>query len=388
MLAIKETQTIMQQDYKIIIIGAGPAGLAMAGRLTKNNITYTLLEKSNRLADSWHKHYDRLHLHTVKDLSSLPYKDFPKDYPTYVSKSDLIKYYKAYAEDFDIHPVYHTEVVEIKKHQSKWRIKSKEGQIYEADKVIVATGTNRIPYLPELTDQATFRGDIIHSTDYKNPNPYKSKNVLVIGMGNTGAEISLDLAEQNINTFLSVRGPVNIVPRDLNGRPVQTTSKLLDKFPFGLGDWIGGQIRKIYFGDLRKYGLETSKMYPVEQLKKTGKTPVIDIGTIAAIKKGAIKVVPEVEVLSEYAVQFKDGSQVKIDTIICATGFRSAIDEFVEEGKSLLDQFGHPGNLIAKASHEGLYFIGYDNYKLGGILGTIKDDSLTILEDIISGKMK
>ena len=366
-----------------LIIGAGPAGLAMAGRLKNANEDFIIVEQSDKVCNAWHNHYDRLHLHTVKQLSSLPHMDFPEDYPTYVSKNLLIKYFNEYIKKFDINPHFNTEVKNITQKEEKWEVEtSKEN--YLADHVIISTGVNRTINVPNWEGKDNFPGDIIHSRFYKNAAPYKGKKVLVVGMGNTGAEVSLDLSENDVDSHIAVRGEIGLVPRDINGQPVQLTAKKLAKIPFGIGDWLGTVIRKVIIGDVAKYGLRITKMHPTVQLRQTGKTPVIDIGTIKAIKEEKIKVHPGLQSFEGSKVNFVDGTSESFDSIILATGYKANIQDFLNEMSGLLDKNGLPTEKIGIGKRKGLYFLGFDNYKLGGILGTIQDDSLLILNDIKS----
>lgn len=372
--------TSCMNSTPILIIGAGPAGLAVAGRLRKRNLDFTLLEASDKIASSWQGHYQRLCLHTIKELSHLPHLPFPEHYPTYVPREDLVHYYEQYAQQFDIQPHFGQAVRSVKKESSNWRVETEKGDRFQADHVVFATGINRVPNWPELKGQDNFPGTISHSRTYFNPDPYVGKRVLVVGMGNTGAEIALDLSEAGIATYLSVRSPITIVPRDVNGRPVQTTAKVLAKIPFGLGDWLGTQIRKIVIGDLSKYGVPMSKVHPTVQLRETGKTPVIDLGTVGQIKNGKILVRPDIDHLSAAGVHFVDGTTEAFDHIVMATGYRAQMDDFLTDTTGLLDKWDNPKSPLGTGKFAGLYFIGFDNYKLGGILGTIFDDSKTIVE--------
>lgn len=373
----------MGKIIKNLIIGAGPAGLATAGRMRHADLDFEVLEASDKIAVRWHYHYDRLHLHTVKEYSFLPHMEFPEDYPRYVPRKKLVEYFINYAHEFQIHPHFNTEVERITKGEKNiWKVTTSTGQDFEAENVVVATGVNRVPHEPKFEGIENFKGEIIHSRDYKNATPYKGKKVLVVGMGNTGAELALDLSENNAETFICVRSPISVVPRDLNGRPVQVTSKQLAKLPFGLGDWLGTQIRKVYFGDLSKYGLEASKVHPAVQLRETGKTPIVDIGTIKAIKAGEIKVVPAIKTFDKKGIKFSNGEYIEFDSIVLATGYRPQVEKFVERGDELLDKYHCPKGPVGEGYHDGLYFVGFDNYKLGGILGTIYTDSETIVNTI------
>ena len=371
-------------NTKNLIIGAGPAGLAMAGRFSAVDIPYEILEQSDRVAVAWHNHYDRLHLHTVKQLSALPHMDFPDEYPTYVSRVQLVEYFENYIEKFNISPHFNSEVKNIERKDDSWVVTTQNDKTIHADNVIIATGVNRNMNIPEWEGKKEFVGSIVHSRQYKNPKIYKGKKVLVIGMGNTGAEIALDLSEHNVETHIAVRGEVGLIPRDVNGQPVQLTAKKLDKLPFGLGDWLGTQIRKVIIGDMSKYGLRVSKMHPAAQLKETGKTPVIDIGTVKAIKQGKIKVHLGIQEFTNAGVVFTNGHEESFDAVILATGYKADVQEYLKATKGLLDQNNLPKEKIGKGERSGLYFLGYDNYKLGGIFGTIRDDSLLILDSILS----
>jgi len=350
--------------------------------MRKRGLDFEMIEQTDKIAYSWHNHYERLCLHTVKQFSNLPHLDFPKDYPLYVPRSQVVEYMENYAAHFDVKPHFNKTVQFISKIDNKWQVKIKDGESIIAENIIIATGMNRIINLPNLKGQDTFQGTIQHSRFYKNAIPHQNQKVLVVGMGNSGAEIALDLSEQGAETYLSIRSPISLVPRDLNGRPVQVTAKQLAKLPFGLGDWLGGFIRKLYFGDIRKYGLEPLSSPPAVYLKETGKSPTIDIGTIKAIKEGLINVVKDIDYLSEKAVHFKDGTSQEIDHIVLATGYRAKVEEFLERGEEVLDAYRLPHPTIGKNYHEGIYFNGFDNYKLGGALGTIHTDSLTIVEHI------
>ena len=367
-----------------VIIGAGPAGLAVAGRLRKMGLPFEVLEQHDKIAWSWHNHYDRLHLHTVKQLSALPHLPFPENYPTYVPRLKLVKYYEDYARQFEINPHFNTSVESIRKQDNNsWLVKTNK-QSFEAQNIVLATGINRVPHFPKWKGQENYQGQIVHSRDYKNTAPFANQKVLVVGMGNTGAEVALDLSENGMDTYLSVRSPVNIVPRDVNGRPVQLTAKLLAKLPFGLGDWLSMQIRKIVIGDLTKYGLPMSDMNPTEQLKTTGKTPVIDIGTVSHIKSGKIKILSEIEHFHPKGATFKNGEKHDFDSVIACTGYHAHIEDFLDSTEGLLDKYNVPKQAIGEGEFAGLYFVGFDNYKLGGILGTITTDSQTIAEKIQS----
>lgn len=226
---------------KTLIIGAGPAGLAVAGRMRRQNLPFEIVEQTDKVGWAWRNHYDRLHLHTVKQLSSLPHLPFPEAYPLYVPRAKVVEYLETYTEVFNIEPHFNTSINKLENKDNYWIAHTNTGKVFHADKVVIATGVNRVPNVPTWPEQDKFKGTIIHSRNYKNPQAFKGEKVLIIGMGNTGAEVAFDLSEQDIDTTIAVRNPISIVPRDLNGRPVQLTARKLAKLPFGLGDWLGSK---------------------------------------------------------------------------------------------------------------------------------------------------
>ncbi len=376
-----DAQTPSATLVQNLIIGAGPAGLAVAGRLRQLGIPFEILEKSDHIADAWHGHYDRLCLHTIKDLSHLPGLPFPENYPQYVPRQLLVDYYESYAQKYQIHPMTGQEVVHLRRKQGIWLVRTTK-QDFRAANVVIATGTNRVPVAPQWPGQADFKGQILHSSAYKNATPYAGKKILVVGMGNSGAEIALDLSENNAEVHLSLRGPVNIVPRDFLGNPTQKTGLMLAKLPNWLGDQIGVLLRRMTIGDLSRYGIHAPAMPPSKQLRLSGKTPVIDIGTVAKIKSGVIKVHPAIQHFTAEGVVFTNGVQHPFDAVILGTGYCARLQDFIEYTKGLLDANDLPRCVIGEGEFQGLYFVGFDNYTAGGILGVINRDSEVVANAI------
>ncbi|MEQ8705540.1 MAG: NAD(P)/FAD-dependent oxidoreductase [Phaeodactylibacter sp.] len=364
----------------ILIVGAGPAGLAMAGRLRHRGLEFEIIEQSHEVGHAWHHHYERVHLHTVKEYSHLPYLPFPEDYPQYVSRQQLVDYLEGYAEHFRIQPHFGHSLERVAREGADWVATCSNGLSFKARQVIFATGVNRIPNIPLFADQEDFSGTVLHSRDYRNAAPYQGETVLVVGMGNTGAEIALDLSEASIPTLLSVRGAVNVVPRDFLGRATQKTAFALARLPRPIGDWIGQQVQGLAFGNLRPYGLKPSPVPPARQLRETGKTPVIDVGTVAAIKAGKIKVVPALKAFTPDGAIFEDGSEHHFSTVILATGYYARLEAFLPHSDKLFNADHLPKSCIGEGPHEGLYFLGFDNYQPGGILGVVYRDSERIAE--------
>lgn len=363
-----------------LIIGAGPAGLAMAGQLAHRNLPFTVLEASDYIGVSWRNYYDRLHLHTVKDHSALPHLPYPADYPTYVSRLQFVEYLEYYAEQFRIRPLFTQKVTHISRSpgDGSWQVQTTT-DTFGAERIVVATGYNRVPNAPELPGQRNFRGIIWHSHEYRNGAPFRNEHVLVVGMGNTGAELALDLLEYGANPFISVRGPVNIIRREIFGLPTQPAAILLSKFPNWFGDAIASLSQHISVGDVSAYGLGTPTHSPTHDTRQ-GNIPVIDVGTLDQIKAGRITVLPAIEHVNAKTVTFRDRTDTRelpFDAIILATGYRPALASVLGESLAaqVLNEGGYPKNhWFDETSLRGLYFLGFTT-PITGVLHHLNLDS-------------
>jgi cation diffusion facilitator CzcD-associated flavoprotein CzcO len=355
-----------------VVLGAGPAGLAVAGSLASRGRTATIIEKAHDLAASWRTHYDRLRLHTVKEKSALPGLPFPRDYPRYVAREQMVRYLESYAAHFGIAPRLGCEATAIARDdRGGWEVATAAGDRLHAWTVVVATGANAWPREPALPGRERFRGAITHSRDYRRASDWVGRRVLVIGMGNTGAEIALDLAEHGVATTLSVRSPVNIVYREVLGRPTQLTALMLDRLPEAWGDRIALVFRNLTVGDLSRWGLRMSVESPLRDLRRRGRTPVIDVGTVARIKSGDIKVRPGIAAVEAGAVRFVDDSEDPVDAIILATGYDARLQQLFPGTDVPVDERGLPRAVVGTGKLQGVCFVGFDTHQPGGMLRTI-----------------
>jgi hypothetical protein len=361
-----------QSETDVLVVGAGPAGLAVAGRLTARGRRPLVIERSTDVGSAWRTHYERLHLHTIKTRSSLPGMAFPADYPRYVPRGKMVEYLESYAARFEIRPRFGEAVSSIVARAGNWDTRTALGNTFVSRCVVLATGANDVPHVPQIAGRDLFGGRVLHSRDYRAPREFAGERVLVVGMGNTGAEIALDLAEHGVAVDLSVRSPVNVVHRDVLGRPTQLTSIALSRLPTAWGDWLARWLRDLTVGDLTPYGL---------QLRELGKTPVIDVGTLARIRAGDIVVRPGLERFTERGVRFGDGTQSDYDTVVLATGYRSGVAALLPGTTLPVDAAGLPQELIGAGEREGLYFVGYD-VRQPGVLRTIDRQSGPVVESI------
>lgn len=356
----------MQNANDVVVIGAGPAGLAVSACLHHKGVAHVVLERESSIAARWRKHYDRLHLHTVKQHSTLPYSRWPIGTPQYPSRQQVVDYLDAYATQHEIHPRFGVEVRTIEKRGERFVMQTNVGDLTPTH-VVVASGYNNIPFIPDLTGLDHFEGTVVHASDYRNASAFVGQRILVVGCGNSGAEIALDLAEHNCAVSLVVRGPVHVVPRDMLGRPTQSTNIALSHLPLALRDAIAGVVLRQVVGDLSRWGIVRPKLGPNATIERYGRIPMLDIGTIDMIKRGNIKVVPAITQVLPNAVAFANGQRAEFDAIVLATGYRTGLQSLVQGYAAISDDEGKPKQFGQETAIVGLYLMGFRNSATGAL---------------------
>ncbi|KAI7756666.1 hypothetical protein M8C21_009648 [Ambrosia artemisiifolia] len=349
-----------------IIVGAGPSGLATAACFHQLSIPYIILEREDCIASLFYKKsYNRLHLHLTKNLCQLPHLPFPSSYPTYVPRPDFLKYLDDYATHFNIIPRF-CNLVKCAKYDEdvkRWKVETEvEGGgvgWYEGRFMVVATGETSDVFIPEVDGLSEFKGEVIHSTQYKSGKGYENKNVLVVGSGNSGMEIALDLSEYGAKTSIVVRSPIHIVSR----WSVNLGLMLLKIIPLHLVDSFLVLVNKVIYGDLTSYGIQRPpKEGPFAGKVRNGKYPIIDMGTTEKIKSGEIQVLPALKSIQAggYEVVFENGSCHQFDVIIFATGFKRSTHMWLQGGDCLLNEDGLPKPMYPNhwKGENGLYCVG------------------------------
>jgi cation diffusion facilitator CzcD-associated flavoprotein CzcO len=341
-----------------IVIGAGPAGLATAACLKQVGIETLLLERAACVGASWRQHYDRLHLHTDRGHSGLPGLPMPRSYPRYPSRAQVVEYLEGYAAHFGLAPRVGATAIRAVRENGYWRIVTDSGT-YRAPVLVAAIGAAGVPFRPDWPGADSFGGDIRHSAEYRNPALYSGKRVLVVGFGNSGGEIAVDLTEAGTSVALAVRGPVNIIPRELFGIPILAWAILFNRMPPRLADFLTSPLIRLSVGSLRRLGLRRPASGPFADVSQRGRVPLIDIGSVAAIRRGSISIRPDIRRLHPGEVEFVDGRREPYDAIIAATGFRPDLRALLPEAAEALDAHGAPKISGAPSAVPGLYFCGF-----------------------------
>ncbi len=349
------------ERHEVLVIGAGPAGLATAAVLKRRGIHATVLEKSDNVAASWRKHYDRLHLHTVRWLSHLPGYRFSREHGRWVSRDGVIRYLEGYVRHHGLDVRTGVEVMGLERDGDDWLLDTSEGRS-RARHVVVATGYNHTPVLPDWPGRDGFEGDLIHGQDYRNPEPYEGRDVLVVGSGNTGAEIAVDLVEGGAaRVRIAVRTPPAVMLREANGMPSQVTGVMLRHVPLPIADALGRASARMIVGDLSEYGLPPNPR-PITRAVKEDVVPILDVGLVKLVKQRKVEVVAGVERFEGRDVVLMDGSGIQPDAVIACAGYARGLEPLVGH----LGLLGHKGRPVVHGgdTHPNaprLHFIGYTN---------------------------
>ena len=363
----------------VLVIGAGPAGLAVAACLREQGVPACLVERGSTVGPAWHTHYDRLHLHTPASTSHLPLFPFPAGSPRYPSRDDVRAYLEAYCERFELAPEFGAEVSAVRRTAHGWRVVTSRGE-ETARCVVVASGLAREPHVPTWPGLDAFGGEVMHSSAYRNGEALRGKRVLVVGCGNSGAEIALDAHEHGAQVAMSVRGGIHVVPREILGIPITTIARIQSRWPPGWADLANAPVLALTVGRLAQLGLQRSGPGAMQRLRDEKQVPVIDVGTLPLLRSGAIALHRGVERFSAEGARFVDGTSAPFDAIVLATGYRTGLTRLLEGAASVLDGRGVPV-ASGRETLPGLYFCGF-HVSPAGMLREIGLEARRIAQDI------
>ncbi|WP_089101946.1 flavin-containing monooxygenase [Streptomyces hyaluromycini] len=348
----------------VYVIGAGPGGLAVAYALRTRGIRAVILEKSDDVGASWRRHYDRLRLHTTRRLSALPGLPMPRRFGRWVSRDDVVRYLEKYAEHHELEIVTGVEVSRVERSADGdgWLLHASGGRELTGSAVVVATGFNHTPRIPDWPGRDGFGGEFLHAGAYRNAEPFAGRDVLVVGPGNTGAEIAVDLTEGGASRVrLAVRTVPHIMRRSTAGWAAQYNSVLVRRLPTALVDRLARTMAKVSVPDLAAHGLPRPDSGLYSRVKQ-GSIPILDVGLIDAVRRGKVEIVAAVDGFEDGKVLLADGTRVSPDAVIAATGYVRALEGLVGH-LDVLDDRGRPVAHGARTPKNapGLYFTGYTN---------------------------
>ena len=349
-----------EDSHSVVVIGAGPAGLAAALALKDVGVTSVVVDKAEQVGSSWRGRYDRLRLNTWRRFSQLPDRPFPKGTGTFPTRDQMVEYLEHHAHGGGLDLRLGTRVERVDPDEGGWVVRTDAGDL-RARQVVIAMGFEHEPFIPEWPGRERFAGRLLHSGDYRNPEPFAGESVLVVGPGCSGMEIAHDLASgAATKVWLAVRTPPNMVARQGPGPvPGDFIAVTLWHAPQRFADAFARFGRRMDFGDLSEFGLPVPEEGVFTRARRLGMAPsIVDKEVVEAIRDGSIEVVRAVESLDETGVVLDDGARIEPDSVICATGYLRGLGPLVGHLGVLGDR-EVPVAVGPDAAAPGLRFIGY-----------------------------
>ncbi|WP_211697212.1 flavin-containing monooxygenase [Mycobacterium spongiae] len=369
-----------------IVCGAGAAGLAAAATLGAAGVQAVVLERSDRVGASWRSRYDGLRLNTPAWMSTLPgYRARHRKYGEYPSRDNWVRYLEDYTQYHRLDVRFGVDVQKLSATRRGWQVET-DGEAFEAAHVIVATGHERNPYIPDWPGRESYDGKLIHSSAYRNPGPYRGRDVLVVGPNVTGSELANQLAKGGAERVrVACRTPPNVVARKFLGVNVNLPGLVLNRLPSRVGDEVGWLMQRILFGRLDQYGIPRSPMGVATTMVRRRQSPAYDDGFIDELRAGRIEIVAAVTGFDRSEVILAGGGRIRPDVVIAATGYRRGLQDLVGH-LGVLDADGCP-MVSGGRDHPrspGLFFIGY-RIDLSGQLRLMRIDAKAIAATISRG---
>jgi putative flavoprotein involved in K+ transport len=354
MTALRSSNNGSRQHYEVVVVGGGQAGLAIGYFLAREGQRFAVLERAAEIAPAWRERWDSLTLFTPRRYSSLPGVPFPGDPDGYPTRDEVIAYLERYAETFKLPIEFNSEVKAVDlDDKGRFRLEV-DGRIITADQVLVATGPFQTPYVPKLAERLAEDVFQTHAVGYRRPDEVPQATVLVVGGGNTGFQIAEELAATH-KVVLSVGSRQTPLPQRLLGRDLfwwLTKMRILDK---NIESRLGRKLstRETLIGssprDLkRRYGVEL-------------KPRAIDVDGRTA--------------------RFEDGSEVEVDAVIWATGYRP---DYSWIKLPVFDEGGRLRHRRGVTEVPGLYFLGLTwQYTRGSaLIGWVGEDAEFMAQQI------
>ncbi|HEU5208195.1 MAG TPA: NAD(P)/FAD-dependent oxidoreductase [Longimicrobiales bacterium] len=355
-------------EAPVVVVGAGPAGLAAAHELRVRRIPFRLLERGSSVGASWTRLYDSLRLHTGKHLSALPGLRFGRDVPLFPTRDHFVDYLERYARRFALDAETGTSVTRID-HDGRWLVRT-TGEAIEARAVVIATGIISEPVVPDIAGRADFQGRVLHSVEYRRPAPFAGRRALVVGVGNSGGEIGSELARAGVDTTIAVRSGANVVPLTIMGIPIQYLSVYVRKLPRPVQEQVVAMVGRISEKRRGPPVLPRTRHSPLDAI------PLIGFHLVDEIRAGRIAVRPAIERFTPSGVRFSDGTEEAFDDVILATGFRAALGPVEHLVRRDQKGFALRTDRVRSADNRCLYFVGQNYDSSGGLQNIARDAPL------------
>jgi putative flavoprotein involved in K+ transport len=348
-----------QDIREAVVIGAGPAGLAVARQLDHQYGVNTLVvDRAAAPAISWRTRYDNFRLNTTGFLSHLPGQRIPLTAGRWPTRDDMVRYFDNYVRRQNITLELGCEVNGVVRAADSWRLDTSVGEI-RTRAIVLATGNYRTPTIPSWPGLSRFTGDLVHSGNFANAWPFRDRDVLVVGAGNSAADIAVQLANNGARRiWLAVRTPPHLVRRAIGPLPSDIFLELFARVPASKIDPIIGLSERLMWGDLSAYGFNQPPLGLKATVEQTGRIPTLADELIDVVRAGRVEVVAAVEAVEPGRVILADATSVAPEAIIAATGFSMDLDGLVGH-LGVLDENGKPRGGFAAHIGDGMFAIGY-----------------------------
>ncbi len=342
-----------------VVIGAGPSGLAVARELEhRHGIRTLVVDRAAAPAISWRTRYDNFRLNTNGFLSHLPGQRIPLSAGRWPSREDMVCYFDRYVQQQNIALELGCEVNRIDRAECGWQLDTSSGEIRTAA-IILATGNYRTSTIPPWPGLKQFTGELVHSSEFRNAWPYRGRDVLVVGAGNSAADIAVQLADHGARRiWLAVRTPPHLVRRAMGPFPSDIFLEVFARVPASMVDPVIGRLNRLMWGDLSVYGFHQPPLGLKATVEQHGRIPTLADELVTAVRAGHVQVLAAVEAVASDRVILSDGTSVAPQVIIAATGFRSDLESLVGH-LGVLDVDGNPRGGFACHLGDGMFAIGY-----------------------------
>ncbi|OBB93824.1 NAD(P)/FAD-dependent oxidoreductase [Mycobacterium sp. 852002-40037_SCH5390672] len=353
------THQAVDHTPDVVVIGAGPAGLAVARELDyRHGVKALVVDRAAAPAISWRTRYDNFRLNTTGSLSHLPGQRIPLHAGRWPTKEDMVRYFDRYVVRQNITLLLGCDVRGVIRAGGVWQLDTSSGEI-RTPAIVLATGNYSVPTIPPWPGLHRFNGAIVHSGDFTNAWPYRGCDVLVVGAGNSAADIAVQLANDGASRiWLAVRTPPHLVRRAIGPFPSDIFLELFSRVPARLVDPVIARVNRLMFGDLSGYGFHRPPLGLKAMVETRGRIPTLADALVDAVRAGRVEVVSAVEALESDRVVLADGTSVAPQVIVAATGFRTNLDGLVGH-LGVLDGRGNPRGGFASHVGDGMFAIGY-----------------------------